>query len=80
MSLFGLVRAVYPISIELTGANTLNPNVPHVTRAVGHAVEIHNPGGYGIFWMIKQLQPNMAGVTTEKGEVDASSIRMGSHR
>ena len=79
MSFPGLVRAVHPIGIELTGTNPLNPDVPYVTGAVARGIEINHPGGRCVCRTIKQLQPNAAGVTAEDGEVDSPLIFMGSH-
>ena len=70
MSFLGLVRAIHPVGIELTGTNPFNPDVPHVTGAVARGIEINNSGGRCVYRKIKQLQPNAAGVTAEEGEVD----------
>ena len=79
MAVLGLIRAVHAVGIELTGTDPLHPNVPHVTSAVGLGIQINHPGWRGILGMIKQLQPNAAGVTAEEGEVDSPPILMGSH-
>src|ERR1019366_10613382 len=79
MSFPGLVRAVHPVGIELTGTNPLNPDVPHVTGAVARGIEINHSDGGCVYGLIKQLQPNAAGVTAEEGEVDPPPIFMGSH-
>ena len=72
MAFLGLVRTVHPVGIELTGTNPLNPDVPHVTRAVARGIEINHPGSCGIFGMIKQLQPNAAGVAAEEAKFTPS--------
>ena len=79
MSMLGLVWPVYPVGIELTGRNPLNPEVPNVTGAVAHGIEINHSGGRCVYRKIKQLQSNAAGVTAEEGEVHSSPIFMGSH-
>ena len=79
MALVGLIRAVHAVGIELTGTDPTHPNVPHVTSAVALGIQINHPGGRGILGMIKQLQPNAAGVTAEEGEIDSFPIFMGSH-
>ena len=76
----GLVRAIHAVSIELTGADPLNPNVPYIAGAVARWIQIDDPGGRCVFGMIEQLQPNAAGVTTENGEIDSSSPFLGSQR
>jgi hypothetical protein len=47
----------------------MNPDVPYVTRAVARGIQVNHPGGRGIFGMIKQLQPNAAGVPAEERSV-----------
>src|SRR6266851_5468542 len=78
MSFLRLVWAVYSITIELTRTNPLNPDVPHVTSAVAHGIQINNLSGGCVFGMIKQLKPNAAGVTAEQSKVNSSSTFMGS--
>jgi len=71
MALVGLVRTVHPVGVELTGTNPLKPDVPHVTRSVTRGIEINYLGRRCVCGMIKQLQPNMARVTTEQGKINA---------
>ena len=78
MSFPGLVRAVHPIGIKLAGTKRFNPDVPQVTGAVAHGIEIDHSGGRCVRREIKQLQPNTAGVTAEDGEVDSPLVFMGS--
>ena len=59
------VRTIHAIRIELAGADPLHPNVPYVAGTVVRGIQIYHPGGCGIFRMIKQLQPNAAGVPAE---------------
>jgi hypothetical protein len=80
MSFPGVIRAVRPIPIELAGTNPLNPDVPHITGAVVRGIQSNDSEGHAICWVLKQLEPNAAGVTAEEGEVDSGSIFMGSHR
>ena len=80
MSFAGLVRAIHPVGIELTGTNPFNPDVPHITRAVACGIEINHPGGHCVCGLIEQLEPNAAGVTAEQGKVDPSLGFMGSQR
>lgn len=80
MAVLGLIRTGHAIGIQLARLNPLNPDVPHVTSAVARRVEIKHSGGRGIDGMIKQLQPNAAGVTAKEGEVDSPPVFMGSHR
>ena len=80
MSFLGLIRAVHAIGIQLARANPLNPDVPHVTSAVARGIQINHPGGRGIFGMIKQLQPNAAGVSAEERKVHSFATCIGSQR
>jgi hypothetical protein len=74
-----MIRAVHAIAIELARSNSLNPDVPHVTCAVAREIEINPPGGRGIFGVVKQLQPNAAGMPAEEGEIDSSPKFMSAH-
>ena len=65
MSFLGLVRAIHTVSIKLAGTNSYNPHMPDITRAVAYRIKIDNSGRRCVGGMIKQLQPNAIGVTTE---------------
>jgi len=80
MAVLGLVGAVHSIGIQLARSNPPNPDVPHITSAVERGIQIDHPGSLGIFWMIKQLQPNAAGVSAEECKVHSFATCIGSHR
>src|SRR5690349_8145895 len=69
MALPGLIWTVHAIGIELPKANSLHPDVPYVTSTVAPRIQINHPGGRAILGMIKQLQPNAAGVPAEERKV-----------
>ncbi len=72
MACAGLIRTAHAIGIQLAGPDTLNPDVPHITCAIARRIKLNRPGWDCVRGLIKQLQPNPAGVTAEQGEVDAS--------
>ena len=80
MAFFGLVRAIHPIGIELTGRNPVNPYVPHVAGAVVCRIEINSLGRRCVCGVIKKLQSNTVGVTAKQGKVHSSVGFMGSQR
>ena len=80
MAVLGLIRAIHAIGIELTRTNPLNPDMPHITRAVACGIEINHLGCRCVFGLIKQLQPNAAGVSAEEREVDSFATGIGSQR
>src|SRR5208283_2597090 len=80
MAVLGLIRAVHTIGIQLARSNPLNPDVPHVTSAVARGIQINGPGSCRISGMIKQLQPNTAGVPTEERKVYSLVTSIGSQR
>jgi hypothetical protein len=80
MAVRGLIRAVHTIGIELAGANSVNPTMPHVTSAVACGIQINHPGDRGIFRMIKQLQPNAARMSAEARTVHSFATCVGVQR
>jgi len=78
MAVPGLIRAVHAIGIQLARPNPLNPDVPNVTRAVAHGIQINHPGGRGIFGTIKQLQPNAICMSAEERKVHSVATCIGS--
>ena len=80
MSFAGFVRAIHAVSIELTGTDPFDPNVPDVAGAVARRIQIDDPGGHCVFGMVEQLESNAAGVTAENGEIDSSLRFLGSQR
>ena len=80
MAFAGFVRAIHAVSVELTGIDSLHPDVPYIAGAVAHWIQIDYPGRLCVFGMVEQLESNAAGVAAEDGEIDPSCRFLGSQR
>ncbi len=72
------VRPIYAVCVELTRMNALQPDVPDVTSAISGRIQVKRPGRCCVCGIIKQFQPDTAGISTEERKVDSLRILTGS--
>jgi hypothetical protein len=73
----GVVGSFDAKCVELAIGDTLDPHMPHISRAVPLRVELDSHGRFGIFGPLEQFQPNTGGVAAEKREVDSTMAMVG---
>ena len=78
--LFGLIRAIDPVSVQLPRAHSLDPDVPHIAGAVACRTQFYDMGGIFVCGVRVELQPDPRGMSAEDGKIDAVSVRMSAKR
>ena len=76
MALFGLIRTLDAITVELTCGNASHPHMPDVAGPMTHWIQINDLRRRRVASISIELEANTGRVTAEQNEINSVSVLM----